>query len=290
MLHSCCSIPVTSCATGHANVPAVVVTASAEELTAVAGVALWGPLLDRLGVVADADRRGLRPIGPGGYTGGECYRALIETQLAGGDFLSDRTLLADDATAALRGTAALPSTATLSRFLAAATLGWTAKAAAVNRRVLARAWAARPASGGRATWRPSRGYACSGVQYQVHVQVLGDVQVDQLQEEQEVLVAAAGPAVLEHPARRGVQRREDRGGAVSPVVVRHRAGPPRRERQRRLGALEGLGLGLLVHTQHDRPLRRVQVQADDIDELGLEVRVGGQLEGLDLPRDLRLTS
>jgi hypothetical protein len=130
------------------SVPAVVVTASAEDLTAVAGVALWGPLLDRLGVVADADRRGLRPIGPGGYTGGECYRALIETQLAGGDFLSDRTLLADDATAALRGTAALPSTATLSRFLGAATLGWTAKAAAVNRRMLARAWAAGAAPSG----------------------------------------------------------------------------------------------------------------------------------------------
>jgi hypothetical protein len=61
-------------------------------------VALWGPLLDRLNVAAEADRRGLRPIGPGGYTGGECYRALIETQPAGGDFLSDRALLADDAT------------------------------------------------------------------------------------------------------------------------------------------------------------------------------------------------
>jgi hypothetical protein len=28
-------------------------------------VALWGPLLDRLNVVAEADRRGLRPIDPG---------------------------------------------------------------------------------------------------------------------------------------------------------------------------------------------------------------------------------
>lgn len=37
----------------------------------VAGMALWGPLLDRLNLVAEADRRGLRPIGPGGYTGGQ---------------------------------------------------------------------------------------------------------------------------------------------------------------------------------------------------------------------------
>src|SRR5450759_4104168 len=38
-------------------------------------VALWGQLLDRLNVVAEAERRGLRPIGPGGYTGGEGDRA-----------------------------------------------------------------------------------------------------------------------------------------------------------------------------------------------------------------------
>src|SRR5664280_2257185 len=41
-------------------------------------VALWRQLLDRLNVVAEAERRGLRPIGPGGYTGGECYRALVK--------------------------------------------------------------------------------------------------------------------------------------------------------------------------------------------------------------------
>jgi hypothetical protein len=70
-------------------VPTPVVSASEQDLTTVAGVALWGPLLDRLNLVAEADRRGLRPIGPGGYTGGECYRALVEILLAGGDFLCD---------------------------------------------------------------------------------------------------------------------------------------------------------------------------------------------------------
>lgn len=130
------------------SVPTPVVTASEEDLTPVAGVALWGPLLDRLNVVAEADRRGLRPIGPGGYTGGECYRALTETLLAGGDFLSDRTFLADPATTALRGTNALPSVSTLWRFLAGADLGRVAKAGAVNRVMLARAWAAGAAPDG----------------------------------------------------------------------------------------------------------------------------------------------
>lgn len=129
-------------------VPTPLVAASEEDLTPVAGVVLWGPLLDRLNLVAEADRRNLRPIGPGGYTGGECYRALTETLLAGGDFLSDRVLLADPATAALRGTNALPSVSTLWRFLAGADLGRVARAAATNRVMLRRAWAAGAAPDG----------------------------------------------------------------------------------------------------------------------------------------------
>jgi hypothetical protein len=129
-------------------VPHPLITASEDDLTSVAGVALWGPLLDRLNVVGEADRRGLRPIGPGGYSGGQCYRALTEVLLAGGDFLSDRVLLADPATAALRGTNPLPSVPTLWRFVAGADLGRVAKAAAVNRVMLRRAWAAGAAPEG----------------------------------------------------------------------------------------------------------------------------------------------
>lgn len=126
-----------------------VVEASEDSVTGVAGIVLWGEMLDRLGLVGEADRRGLRPIGPGGYTGGECYRAVVETQLAGGDFLSDRSLLADEATQRLRGAHTLPSHTTLWRFCAGADLGRAAKAAAVNRALLRRAWAmgAAPAPG-----------------------------------------------------------------------------------------------------------------------------------------------
>jgi hypothetical protein len=130
------------------SVPTPVVAASAEDLSPVAGVALWGPLLDRLNVVAEGDRRQLRPIGPGGYSGGECYRTLAEICLAGGDFLADRSLLADPATEALRGANRLPSVPTLWRFLAGADLGRVAKAAAVNRVMLRRAWAAGAAPDG----------------------------------------------------------------------------------------------------------------------------------------------
>ncbi|MDQ2827160.1 MAG: IS1380 family transposase [Actinomycetota bacterium] len=118
-----------------------VVETSEDSVTGVAGIALWGELLDHLGLVGESDRRGLRLIGPGGYTGGECYRAVVETQLAGGDFLSDRSLLADEATQRLRGSHTLASHTTLWRFCAGADLGRAAKAAAVNRAMLGRAWA-----------------------------------------------------------------------------------------------------------------------------------------------------
>src|SRR3546814_20227833 len=82
----------------------------------------------------------LLPIGPGGYSGGEFDRTLVEVLLAGGDFLSDRSLL-EGATERLRGDHAFPSHTTLFRFCAGADLGRAQKAAAVNRTMLKRAWA-----------------------------------------------------------------------------------------------------------------------------------------------------
>ncbi len=131
------------------RVAQVVTEATEDDVTGVAGIALFGELLDHLGLVEAADRRNLRPIGPGGYTGGECYRPIVELQLAGGDFLSDVSLLGDEATQRLRGSHALPSHTTLYRFVAGADLGRVSRAMATNRDMLRRAWAmgAAPAPG-----------------------------------------------------------------------------------------------------------------------------------------------
>jgi hypothetical protein len=51
--------------------------------------------------------------------------------------------------------------------------------------------------------------------------------------------------------------------------------------QTRLGAIERLDLALLVNRQDQAVRRRVDVQADDVLELGGELRVFGQLEGPD---------
>ena len=52
------------------------------------------------------------------------------------------------------------------------------------------------------------------------------------------------------------------------------------QRQQGLGAIEGLNLGFLVHTENHGMLRRVHVQPDDVACLVHEVRVRREFEGL----------
>src|SRR5680860_744957 len=49
-------------------------------------------------------------------------------------------------------------------------------------------------------------------------------------------------------------------------------------------SVQRLDRGLLIHAQHHGALRRVEVEPDDVDELLFELRVVGQLEGLDQVR------
>ena len=70
---------------------------------------------------------------------------------------------------------------------------------------------------------------------------------------------------------------EETGGAGTPVVV---SGPLGGARQHRLGAVERLDLGLLIHAQHQGALGRVEVETDDVADLLHEQWVGGELEGL----------
>ena len=113
-------------------------------------VALWGQLLDRLNVVAEAERRGLRPIGPGGYTGGECYRALVKPcSPAGTSCPTGRCWPTRPPPRCAAGThCRVFKSAALWRFLAGADLGRVTKAAATNRALLSRARAAAMAAGG----------------------------------------------------------------------------------------------------------------------------------------------
>ncbi len=82
-------------------------------------------------------------------------------------------------------------------------------------------------------------------------------------------------------AGRDVERGAQAGRAVALLVVGPRLDRARAQREHRLGPIEGLDLGLLVDRQDDRPLGRVEIQPDDVADLGLELRVGAELERLD---------
>ncbi len=69
-----------------------------------------------------------------------------------------------------------------------------------------------------------------------------------------------------------------------PTRARPNPTSPRFQRQRRLGPVQRLDLGFLIEAEHHRPLRRVQVKADDIDQLLLEPGIVRQFERVHPPR------
>ena len=84
----------------------------------------------------------------------------------------------------------------------------------------------------------------------------------------------------DHLARGEVQRRVEARGAGAPIVVAAALGDARQQRQDRRGPIQRLDLGLLIDAQHDRALGRVQIEPDDVVDLVDELRVLGELEGL----------
>jgi hypothetical protein len=76
--------------------------------------------------------------------------------------------------------------------------------------------------------------------------------------------------------RRVDQLREQARGAVTDVVVGAPLGHARHPRQcqrgqHRLGAVQGLHPGFLVHAQHDRPFGWVVIKPDHVDDLDDEL-------------------
>src|SRR5262249_8327662 len=77
-----------------------------------------------------------------------------------------------------------------------------------------------------------------------------------------------------------IQGGEQRRRAMAQVVMRASLRLTRAHGQQRLRAIQGLDLALLVDAQHQRPVRRIQVQPDNVPDLLNEQGVFRQLEGL----------
>src|SRR5271166_2873726 len=92
-------------------------------------------------------------------------------------------------------------------------------------------------------------------------------------------------AVANHLAIEHAERSEERGGAVALVIVSVGSQATLLHWQPRLGAVQGLNLALLVDTQHQGFVRRIQIKPDHIAELGHEGSIAAELEA---PGQVRL--
>jgi hypothetical protein len=102
--------------------------------------------------------------------------------------------------------------------------------------------------------------------------------VDLSQEPDELLVAMLRHAVPDDLAIQHAESSEERGRAVSLVVVSLPSRNTGTQGQQRLSAVERLDLTLLIDTQHEGLVGRIHVEADDIMKLLDEVLVPTELE------------
>ena len=106
-----------------------------------------------------------------------------------------------------------------------------------------------------------------------------DVALDGIEKADEFEVAVALHAAADHRAVEHAEGGEQSGGAVPLVIVRHGLAAARLDRQSGLGAVEGLDLALFVNRQHDRMGRRIEVEPDDVGELGGKAGIARAFEG-----------
>ena len=105
-----------------------------------------------------------------------------------------------------------------------------------------------------------------------------DARLNGIEEADELLMAVALHVAADHRAIEDVQGGEQGGRAIALVVVGHGSGAALLHGQARLGAVERLDLALLVDRKHDGVRRRIDIEPDDITQLGDEVGIIGQLE------------
>src|SRR5947208_7228725 len=131
---------------------------------------------------------------------------------------------------------------------------------------------------------PRLGMFVRAVIVEDHVNDLADwdLDLDSIQEPDQLLMPMTLHAASDHLAVEHVERGEQRGGAVPLVIMGHRPAASRLDRQAWLGAVERLYLALFIDAEHHRVRRRVDIQPDDVTQLGDEIGVARQF-GLPYP-------
>src|SRR5437867_7008284 len=118
------------------------------------------------------------------------------------------------------------------------------------------------------------------VEDEMNFQLLRDVEVDGVEELPKLDSAVTTVMLGDDLATLHVERGKQRRGAAPHVVMRPPFDLAGLQRQDRLRAIQRLNLGLLVHAQHDRAIRRIQVEPDDVPPLLDQERARRQLDAL----------
>jgi len=104
--------------------------------------------------------------------------------------------------------------------------------------------------------------------------------VNDPQEGEKLLMAMTLAAFADHLAGGHIEGGEQRRGSVTHIVMGVAFDIAQSHRQRGLRTIERLYLALLIHTQHHRVVRRIEVKTGHITNLLDEERVAGQLKGV----------
>jgi len=103
-----------------------------------------------------------------------------------------------------------------------------------------------------------------------------------LEEDEEVVAVVGGAAFTDDLSAGDLECGEEARDSGAAVVMSLTRGQPGSHRQQWLSSLQGLDLGLLVEAEHDGVCRRIQIEADDIMDSLFRVRIGDELELLEL--------
>ena len=108
----------------------------------------------------------------------------------------------------------------------------------------------------------------------MNVQTVWNSGFDLIEKLAELLGTMASIALADDPAGCDVESSKQRGDAVTLLVVTTARRLARAHGQHGLATIQGLDLRLLIDAQHNGALGRGHVEADDITNLGDEIRVG----------------
>ena len=112
----------------------------------------------------------------------------------------------------------------------------------------------------------------------VKLQLGGDFLIDLAQEGEPLLMAMARGGVGKHLAGKVVQGGKEGHRSVPVVVMGPSADVSLAQRQSGLGAFESLTLALFIAAEHQGLLGRVEIEAHDVPEFFLKLKVFGELE------------